>query len=328
MKAVESRGIAIVTFLLLFSASGAQAEQSNKLPRIGYISGTLDIRNAGFEALRQGLRDLGYIEGKNVAIEYRYTEGKRERISEFVTELLKLPVDVLVSPTPSVIRAARDATKTVPIIMVTTSDPVATGIVDSLAHPGRNITGVTRFTRELSGKRLELLKEAIPGLSRVGLLLGTDATTNLAAKEYETAAHALRLALQPLGVSSPNPDLTGALQTAVKARVGALIVVRATALNSYSVRIAELAKKGQLPSMYEVSEGVEAGGLMSYAADEAESYRRAATYVDKILKGAKPADLPVERPKKFELAINLKSAKQIGLIIPPNVLARADRVIK
>ena len=231
MKVVESRGIAIITVLLLFIGSAAEAQQSNKLPRIGYISGTLDVRNAGFEALRRGLRDLGCIEAKNILIEYRYTEGKRERISEFVTELLKLPVDVLVSPTPSVIRAARDATRTVPIVIVTTSDPVGSGIVDSLAHPGRNITGVTRFTRELSGKRLELLKEAVPKLSRVGLLLGADATTNLAAKQYETAAHALHLALQPLGVRSPNPDLTGAFQAAIKARVGALVIVRATALN-------------------------------------------------------------------------------------------------
>ena len=320
-------GVAVASFILVLCSS-SWAQHPAKIPRIGYVSGTREVRNTGLESLREGLRDLGYIEGKNIALDYRYTDGKRERISEFVAELLKLPVDVLVSPTPSVIRAARDATKRVPIVIVTTSDPVETGIVDSLAHPGRNITGVTRFTRELSGKRWELLKEVLPGLSRVGLLLGADATTNLALKEYQAAGEDLNIEIESLGVRGPNPNISAAFQKAVKARVSAVVVARATALNSHSQQIAELARRHRLPSMYEVREGVDVGGLMSYAADEAERYRRAAWYVDKILKGANPGDLPIEQPTKFELIINLKTAKQIDLTIPPNVLARADRVIK
>ena len=227
------------------------------------------------------------------------------------------------------IRAAKQATKTIPIVMVTTQDPVATGLVDSLARPGGNITGLTRLTRELSGKRLELLKEVVPRISRVGVLWDADVTApGIAFKEYEAAARALKIQLQSLEVRGPNPDLEGAFQAAAKGRASALITIRNPLLNRYRKQIADLAIKNRLPSMYEGSDYVEAGGLMSYSANDAESFRRAAYYVDKILKGAKPADLPVEQPTKFEFVINLKTAKQIGLTIPQSVLFRADKVIK
>jgi putative tryptophan/tyrosine transport system substrate-binding protein len=242
---------------------------------------------------------------------------------------MQLKVDVLVAPNLSTIRAAKQATKTIPIVMVTVQDPVATGIVDSLARPGGNITGLTRFTRDLSGKRLELLKEVVPGISRVGVLWDTKAPGPIIGfKAYEAAAPSLNIQLQSLEVQGPKPDLESAFQAAAKARVNALITILTPVLGRSERRIAELATKNRLPSMFEASHYVEAGGLVSYAANDAESFRRAAVYVDKILKGAKPADLPVEQPTKFELVINLKTAKQIGMTIPPNVLARADKVIR
>jgi putative tryptophan/tyrosine transport system substrate-binding protein len=213
--------------------------------------------------------------------------------------------------------------------MVTGGDPVATGLVDSLARPGGNITGLTRLTRELSGKRLELLKEVVPTISRVGVLWDTNVTTpGIAVKEYEAAAGGLKIQLQSLEVRGPNPDLEGVFQTAAKRRANALVTILNPSLNRYRKQIAELAIKNRLPSMFESNYYVEAGGLMSYSANDAESFRRAAIYVDKILKGAKPADLPVEQPTRFEFVINLKTAKQIGLTIPSNVLARADKVIR
>jgi ABC-type uncharacterized transport system substrate-binding protein len=318
----------------------AEAQQTAKIPWIGYVSGSGDANNPGpnVEAFRQGLRDLGYIEGKNILVEYRYAEGKLDRIPSIVAELVQLKVDVVVAAALPAIRAAKQATKTIPIVMVTTQDPVATGLVDSLARPGGNITGLTRLTRELRGKRLELLEEVVPRISRVGVLvekgmiaeaerIGAQART-LAFKDYETAASALKIQLQSLEVRGPNPDFEGAFQAATKARVSALITVNTSLLNRYPKRIADLAIKNRLPSMYEASDFVEAGGLMSYASNDAGNFRRAAVYVDKILKGAKAADLPVEQPMKFEFVINLKTAKQIGLTIPPNVLARADKVIK
>jgi putative ABC transport system substrate-binding protein len=213
--------------------------------------------------------------------------------------------------------------------MITAVDPVATGLVDSLARPGGNITGLTRLTRDLSGKRLELLTEVVPGISRVGVVWDANAPgPAIAFKEYEAGARNLKVQLHSLEVRGPNPDLEGAFQAAAKGRASAVIAITNPVFIRYSKRIAELAIKNRLPSMYEQSQYVEAGGLMSYAASDAESFRRAATYVDKILKGAKPAELPVEQPTKFELMINLKTAKQIGLSIPPNVLARADKVLK
>jgi putative tryptophan/tyrosine transport system substrate-binding protein len=317
--------------MLLALRVSAEAQQPKKIPLIGFVSGSGDPSNPGplVDAFRQGLRELGYNEGKNVLVEYRYAEGKSERVVSLVVELVQLKVDVLVSSQLPGVRAAKQATNTIPIVMVVTVDPVATGLVNSLAHPGGNITGLTRLTRDLSGKRLELLNEVVPRISRVGVLwvaLSPDSTS--AFKEYEAAAHALKIPLQSLEVSGPNPDLEGAFREAGKRRVSALITLQGTLFNRYPKRIADLAIKNRLPSMFETSSFVEAGGLVSYSSIDAENYRRAAVYVDKILKGAKPADLPVEQPTKFEFVINLKTAKQIGVTIPPNVLARADKVIK
>jgi putative tryptophan/tyrosine transport system substrate-binding protein len=320
-----------VAILFLVIVHRVEAQQPKKIPRIGYVSGSGDASNPGplVEAFRQGLRDLGYTEGKNVLVEYRYAEGKLDRTASLVAELVQLEVDVVVVAALPGILAAKQATKTIPIVMVTSQDPVAAGLVDSLARPGGNITGLTRLTRELRGKRLELLKEVIPRMSRVGVLVEAN-TTELATpfKDYETAASALKIPLQSLEVRGPNPDFEKPFQAAAKARLSALIAVNTSLLNRYPERIADLAIKYRLPSMYEASYFVEAGGLMSYSSNEAAKFKRAAYYVDKILKGARPAGLPVEQPMKFELVINLKTAKQIGLTIPPNVLARADKVIR
>ena len=313
-------------FALCFSA---QAQQPTKVPRIGYLSGAGDPSNPGpnVEAFRRGLQELGYIEGKNILVQYRYIEGKRDRVPSLVAELVQLKVDVLVSPNLPAIRAAKQATKTIPIVMVTNWDPVAEGLIESLARPGGNITGLSRLTRDLSGKRLELLKEVVPGISRVGVLDDADAYLK-AFKDYQAAGRALKIQLQSLEIRGPNPDVEGAFQAAVKSRIRALIATQITVLIPYTEKIADLAIKNRLPLMFETGSNVEAGGLMSYAASDADLFRRAAIYVDKILKGAKAVELPVEQPTKFELVINLKTAKQIGLTIPPNVLVRADKVIK
>jgi putative ABC transport system substrate-binding protein len=320
-----------VMLTLLVGVASADAQQPKKVPRIGYLSGRGDPSTPDplVDAFRQGLRDLGYIEGKNILVEYRYAEGKLDRIPSLVADLVQLKVDVLVSATPGAIRAFKQATKTIPIVMLTNVDPVATGLVDSLARPGGNITGLARFMTELSGKRLELLKEMVPGISRVGVLWDADDPGGaIGFKEYEAAARALKIQLHSLEVRGPKADLEGAFQAAVTGRASALITVRDSLVLRYAKRIADLAIKNRLPSMCEGSDFVEAGGLVSYASSDAENFRRAATYVDKILKGAKPGELPVEQPTKFEFIINLKAAKQIGLTIPPNVLTRADKVIK
>jgi putative tryptophan/tyrosine transport system substrate-binding protein len=323
--------LSAVASLILASVFPAAAQQTKKVPRIGYVSGS-GANNPDIEAFRQGLRDLGYIEGKNIFVEYRYAQGKLDQFPGLLAEVVQLKPDVLVVETLTGIHTAKQATKTVPIVMVTTQDPVATKIIDSLARPGGNITGVTTLSRELSGKRLELLKEVVPGGSRVGVLSQNQESLGnvliLIKKDYEAAARALKIPLQFLEVRGPNPDLEAAFQAGVKARVSALVTIRGPLLNRYPKQIADLAIKNRLPSMHEGSENVEAGGLMSYAANSAESFRRAAIYVDKILKGTKPADLPVEQPMKFEFVINLKTAKQIGLTIPQSVLFRADRVIR
>ena len=314
---------------LLAVAVTVEAQQPTKVPPIGYLSGAGDPSNPGpnVEAFRRGLQELGYIEGKNILVEYRYIEGKRDRVPSLVAELVQLKVDVLVSPNLPAIRAAKQATKTIPIVMVINWDPVAEGLIESLARPGGNITGLSRLTRDLSGKRLELLKEVVPGISRVGVLDDADAYLK-AFKDYQAAGRALKIQLQSLEIRGPNPDVEGAFQAAVKSRIRALIATQITVLLPYTEKIADLAIKNRLPLMFETGSSVEAGGLMSYAASDADLFRRAAIYVDKILKGAKAVELPVEQPTKFELVINLKTAKQIGLTIPPNVLARADKVIK
>jgi putative ABC transport system substrate-binding protein len=307
----------------------SEAQQPKRVPRIGYVSSGDPSTEPRLAAFRRGLRDLGYIEGENILVEYRYAEGKPGEVPGLVTELVQLKVDVLVVGFLPAIHAAKQATKTIPIVMVTTVDPVASGIVDSLARPGGNITGLARFTGDLKKRRLELLKEAVPRISRVGVLWDADnESAAIAFKEYEAAARALKIPLQSLAVRGPHPDFEGAFQAAARERASALVTIRDALINRYRKLITDRAIKNRQPSMYEGSEYVEDGGLMSYAVSDAENYRRAATYVDKILKGAKPADLPVEQPMKFELAINLKTAKQIGLTIPPNVVARADKVIK
>jgi len=320
-----------LTTALLSVAPFVGAQQQTRFPRIGYVSGTGVSKSPGpqVEAFRQGLRDVGYVEGKNIQVEYRYSLDGRDSMSDLTTELVRLKVDVLVVPTTLAIRAAKNATKIIPIVMVSPTDPVAAGFVASLARPGGNITGVARLTRELSRKRLELFKEAVPRISRAGVLWDRNAPgPALAFKEYEAVARGLKLKFQSLDVQGPDSDVDGALQVATKERVNALIVVRSAGVDRHSKRIVDFAIKNRLPSVWEGSEFVEAGGLMSYTAYEGESFRRAATYVDKILKGAKPAELPIEQPTKFEMAINLKTAKQIGVTIPPHVLLRADKVIK
>ena len=324
-------GLWLLTTLVLGTITIAHAQPSGKIPRIGYLSGTGDASNQGpyVAALRQGLRDLGYIEGKSFAIEFRGAGGKSEPVPSLVAELIQLKVDVLVLPLWSAIRAAKQATKTIPIVMVTQVDPVATGLVDSLAHPGGNITGLTTLQRELSGKRLELLAEVVPRLARVGILRDAEGTVSVAGfKEYGVAARALKVQLQSLEVRGANPDLEGAFQAARKGNARAVITITNSPLFRNSKWIADLAIKHRLPSMFEGSSWVETGGLMSYSANDLSAFRRAATFVDKILKGTKPADLPVEQPTKFDFVINLKTAKQIGLTIPQWTLMKADKVIK
>jgi putative ABC transport system substrate-binding protein len=335
MNRSKQAGMAIKTMVvfLVGLAFGlvhlSEAQQPTKVPRIGYVSSGDPSTEPRLGAFRRGLRELGYIEGKNIQIEYRYIEGKPEQVSGLVAELVQLKVDLLVLGYLPAIHAAKQATKTIPIVMVTVVDPVASGIVDSLARPGGNITGLTRLTRDLKRRRLELLKEVVPRISRVGVLWDAgNENADIAFKEYEAAAHSLKISLQSLAVRGPHPDFEGAFQAAAKERASALLTIRDALINLYRKRITERAIKNRQPSMYEGSEYVEDGGLMSFSVSDAENYRRAATYVDKILKGAKPADLPVEQPAKFELVINLKTAKQIGLTIPSNVLARADKVIK
>ena len=323
--------IGVVQFVMLFALCfPTQAQQPTKVPRIGYLTSFGAPSQRQIDAFRQGLKDFGYIEGKNILIEYRHPEGNLGQAPDLVAELVQLKVDVIVATDPTAIRAAKQATKTIPIVMLTNQDPVATGLVDSLARPGGNVTGITRLTRELSGKRLELLKELVPRVLRVGVLWVRPTPLGLGTgfQNYEAAGDAVKIQLQSLQVSRPNPDLEGAFQAAAKGRVSALITVTNAVLSPHSKKIADLAIKNRLPSMCEVMHYVEAGCLMSYSTSDTEAYHRAATYVDKILKGAKPADLPVEQPTKFELVINLKTAKQIGVTIPQSLLYRADKVIK
>src|SRR5262245_4186639 len=318
--------------MLLALCASAEAQQPKKVPRIGYLSSTDAATEATrFEATRLALRELGYIEGQNIAIEYRYSEGKRDRASELAAELVRLKVDIIVVTAGiSWVRAAMNATKTIPIVMTGAGiDPVEAGVVESLARPGGNVTGVTNLIGELGGKRLELLKEAVPKLARVAVLYEPSNANNvLAVKEVlPPAARALRLTMQPWEIRSAD-GLARVFTALNEQRPSGLYMPGGIVINANRKRIADFALKSRLPSMYQSREFVDAGGLMSYGADEAASYRRVAYYVDRILKGAKPADLPVEQPTKFEFIINLKAAKQIGLTIPPNVLARADKVIK
>jgi putative ABC transport system substrate-binding protein len=280
------------------------------------------------KVFRERLKDLGYIEGQNITIEYRYFDGKVERLPDLVGEMLRLNCEVIVAIGNEAVRALKNATKQTPIVMASTNDAVTSGFVASLAHPGGNITGLTNVGAQVYGKRLELLREVIPKLSRVGFLWSPTspiAAANL--KESDSVARALRLEFISLEAKE-SADIEKGFQVAVSKYAGALLVEAGAFVAAHRKQIIDLALKHRLPTMYPTTRYVEAGGLMAYGIDRSEQYRRAATYVDKVLKGAKPADLPVEQPMKFELVINLKTAKQIGLTIPPNVLARADRVIR
>ncbi len=321
--------VLLVTITVSAFTNLAGAQQPTKVPRIGYLSAVSPSANAvRIEALRQGLRELGYIEGKNIVIEYRYAEGKLDRQSELAAELVRLKVDVIVTAGPTVTRAAREATVTIPIVMAQDSDPVGNGFVASLARPGGNITGLATLAPEISGKQLELLKEIVPKLSRVAVLGNSNEPANSKSlKEIELAARSFGVQLQTLDVRTPE-DIETAFQTATKGRADAVLVLVSSVLNFRRKQIADRVTKSRLPAIYYNADWVEDGGLMSYGPSFRDLYRRAATYVNKILKGAKPADLPVEQPMKFEFVINLKTAKQIGLTIPPNVLVRADKVIK
>jgi putative ABC transport system substrate-binding protein len=319
----------ILSILILASTHLADAQQPTKVPRIGFLFNTSPSANAArIEAFRQGLRELGYVEGKNIVIEWRHAEGKPDRLAAVAAELVRLTVDIMVTAGPAATRPAKEATSTIPIVMAQDSDPVGSGFVASLARPGGNITGLATLAPELSGKQLELLKEIDPKLTRVAVFGTSTRPGNAQAlREIELAAGAFGVKLQYLDVLDPK-DIETAFREASKGRTQAVLMLASPIFNSHRKQLVDLAVKSRLPAIYDRAEFVEDGGLMTYGASQNDLYRRAATYVDKILKGAKPADLPVEQPTKFELIINLKTAKQIGLTIPPNVLARADRVIK
>jgi len=322
--------ICLLLTILLLTGFPAQAQQPKKVPRIGYLvdSSPSSTREVGqVEAFRQGLRELGYVEGQNIAIEYRYAEGVEERLPNLAADLVQLSVDVIFVTGTTGTQAAKRATKTIPIVMTSVTDPVGTGLVASLAHPGGNVTGLSNFS-ELGGKQLELLKEAFPRVARVAVIWDpANAANARLLAEMKVTADGLRTVLQFLEVRSSD-DFDLAFSVIKKGDARALIVLRNVITYTHPKRIVDFAVKSKLPAMYPDRVLVDAGGLMSYGPNFLDMIHRAATYVDKILKGAKPADLPVEQPTKFEFVINLKAAKQIGLTIPPNVLARADKVIK
>jgi putative ABC transport system substrate-binding protein len=317
--------------LLLALCPSAHAQQPKKVPRLGYLSATdAATDSTRSEAIRRALRDLGYIEGQNIASEYRYAEGKRDRFPELAGELVRLKVDIIVvAGGTRLILAAKNATNTIPIVMTGGGgDPVEAGFVESLARPGGNVTGLTLLTTELGGKRLELLKEAVPKLTRVAVLYDpANRNSILQLKEVQTTARALGLTVRTWEVRDAD-GFERVFAALNKERPDGLYVTGGPLMNANQKRIVGFALKSRLPSVYNDRTAVDAGGLMYYGADAADSYRRVAYYVDKILKGAKPADLPVEQPTKFELVINLKTAKQIGVTISQSVLARADKVIK
>ncbi len=307
---------------------GGVAQQPGNVPTIGYLSDSSPANPSPHpEPFRQGLRDLGYIEGKNITMEYRYAEGVVERLPHLAAELARLKVDVIFTGGAATI-AAKDATKTIPIVMTNISDPVVTGLVTSLAHPGGNITGLAIQVPGLGGKRLELLKEALPRVSRVALLWNLNNRLHtFVLEETQVAAEALGVTLQPLEVRGPN-DFEPVFSAMNRDRASALIVLSDPVTNSYRTQILDFVAKSRLPAMYMDKAFTDAGGLMSYGPNRLDLSRRAATYVDKILKGAKPADLPVEQPTEFELVINLKTAKALGLTLPLSLLIRADEVLE
>ena len=321
-----------VTLLLagLFSPLAGEAPQAAKVPRIGYVSTNLAASPHLVDAFRQGLRDLGYVEGSNVVIEYRSAEGKLERLPALAAELAALKVDVIVAPNTPAVLGTKEVTRTLPIVFVTVADPVTSGLVASLARPGGNVTGLSLFGPELAGKCLELLKQAVPGVGRVAFLRqpgALDERTEMRwMKEADVAARALGMRLQFVEARGP-ADFDRAFSDMTRARADALAVLAGSTIFAERRRVVDLAAKNRLPAVYAWREYADVGGLMSYGPDLADLYRRAATYVDKILKGANPSDLPVEQPTKFQLVVNLKTAKTLRLTIPPSVLARADQII-
>ena len=305
-------------------------QQTGKVPRIGFLSLTSPSdRPPLLDAFRQGLRDLGWVEGQNIVIDYRYAEGRVDRLPDLAAELVRLKVDLMLSWGTQGVTAAKNATETIPIVMIAVRDPVGIGLIASLARPGGNVTGVSGYAGlEIVAKQLELLKETVPKIRRVAILSNpTNAYHQLAIRQVNVQARPLGLQLQFLEARGPN-EFDGAFAAMAKERVGALLVLSDAMLNSHGTRLADLAATSRLPAAYGVRESVEAGGLMSYGPSFLDLFRRSATFVDKILKGAKPADLPVEQPTKFELVINLKAAKAIGLEVPPLLIARADELIE
>jgi len=310
-------------------AGAVRAQAPAKVARIGLLTPFSPSEAAPWnQAFRLGLRDLGWIEGKNISIEYRYSEGSGDRFPDLAAELVSLKVDVIVAATPPAALAAQKATRAIPIVIVAGGDPVALGLVESLARPGGNVTGLSQMAFELVGKRLELLKEIVPKLSRVAVLWNPqNPASTLSWQELQLPARQLGIQLHSLEVRSPS-DLDQAFEDATRARAGALFVIQDPVVNTNLGRIAGLAAKSRLPSIFQWSDFADAGGLAAYGPDRADLFRRAAAYVDKILKGAKPGDLPIERPTKFEFVINLKTARALGLTIPQSVLLHADRVIE
>jgi len=320
--------ISFVATLILCAVHTAEAQQPGKVPQIGVlVSASASASVSRIHAFQQGLRELGYNEGKNIVVEYRYTEAKLDRLPELVAELVRLKVDVIVTDTSRAIDAAKNATKTIPVVFIGLTDPVGEGQVSSLAQPGGNLTGLSILAPELNGKRLELLKETLPKVMRVAVLTREGDRERQRFKESEVVAKGLGLRLQFFGANVAD-DLDSAFDAVKRAGAQALILPPTTFLLTNRVQFINAAAKNRLPAIYPDSEYVEVGGLMSYGPDILDNWRRATIFVDKILKGKKPAELPVEQPKKFEFIINLKAAKQIGLTIPPNVLARADKVIR
>jgi putative ABC transport system substrate-binding protein len=323
---VLTYGLGALLFALCVSA---EAQQPTKVPRIGYLTGTsLSANSERVEAFRYGLREFGYVEGKSILFEWRSAEGKADRLSRLVADLVRLKVDIIVTGGPTSNRAAKQATATIPIVMAYDNDPVGNGFVASLARPGGNITGLSTLAPEISGKQLALLKDIVPRLSRVAVLgTSTNPGNAQASREIDLAAKALGVKLQFLDVRDQK-DITTVFKEAGNGNADAVLVLAGSIFNSHRMQVIGLAVKSRLPAIYPYPEYMRDGGLMTYSVNLTDLFRRAATYVDKILKGAKPADLPVEQPTKFELVINVKAAKQIGLTIPPNVLARADKVIR
>ena len=324
-KKIAVTFLAIVVLGLLHLA---EAQQPKKVPLMGYLTTRTGRDSSNAEALRQGLKALAYVEGQNLAIEYRSSEGNTDRLPGLAAELVRLKVDIIFTASATAGRAAKNATSSIPIVFVGSVDPVADGLVASLARPGGNVTGFSIGAPGLYGKRLEIMKDTLPRLSRVGVLRNpTIPATSFITKEIRTAGQELGVQVQSLEVRTPN-DIDSAFAAATKAQVGALIVAQQSPINTNPKRIVELAAKRRLPAIYADTDWINASGLMSYGPSIPDLYRRAAIYVDKILKGTKPADLPVEQPIKFELMINLKTAKALDLTIPPGVLMRAERVIK